>query len=152
MKKEWEVWSQRSEWSVEMTGSQSSEDEGLYEENKELREKLLDLQGEIKAKDSRINRLLKAIQDKNLTVAQPFKLVNKNDEAIASVQEEVQELRIEGEGETQIDQEEGQDIFWVERIQKMFVCGSIHMELEEQMEFRAAAISRLQNQRSDTGS
>lgn len=43
MKKEWEVWSQRSEWSVEMTGSQSSEDEGLYEENKELREKLLDL-------------------------------------------------------------------------------------------------------------
>lgn len=34
MKKEWEVWSQRSEWSVEMTGSQSSEDEGLYEETR----------------------------------------------------------------------------------------------------------------------
>ena len=68
----------------------------------------------MKTKDSQINRLLKAVQDKNLTVSQWFKSVNKNDEEIASVQEEVQQFRPEKVKERRRStKKEGQEVFWV---------------------------------------
>ena len=74
----------------------------------------MDLEREMKTKDSQINRLLKAVQDKNLTVSQWFKSVNKNDEEIASVQEEVQQFRPEKVKERRRStKKEGQEVFWV---------------------------------------
>ena len=74
----------------------------------------MDLEREMKTKDSQINRLLKAVQDKNLTVSLWFKSVNKNDEEIASVQEEVQQFRPEKVKERRRStKKEGQEVFWV---------------------------------------